>query len=101
MKLLARNFRCRTGEIDLVMAEGDTLVFVEVRARADRNHGGAAESITLSKQKRIARAAKYYLSKLKEIPECRFDAVLFEEKGKPEWIRGAFPEPDGRSSRFR
>lgn len=81
--------------------EGDTLVFVEVRARSGRDRGGAAESITISKQRRIASAAKYYLSRLKKIPECRFDAVLFEEKGKPEWIRGAFLEPDGRSSRFR
>ena len=94
--LVARNFRCRTGEIDLVMMDGDTLVFVEVRARASPEMGSAAESITPAKRRRILSAARYYLMKHDAQPDCRFDAVLFEGKDEPEWIRGAFMEAEDR-----
>lgn len=100
--LVARNYRCRMGEIDLIMQDGNMLVFVEVRQRSSRDFGGAAGSITPSKQNKILSAAKHYLSRLDFTPECRFDAVLFdEEAGKAEWIRAAFTEQDGRSIRFR
>ena len=95
LKLLARNYRCRFGEIDLVMQERDTLVFVEVRLR--RNHkgndfGGPAASITATKQARIIAAAQHYLSGMKHLPPCRFDAILMNaaNANSVEWMQGAF-----------
>lgn len=89
---LWRNYRCRGGEIDLIMRQGQTLVFVEVRYRANRRHGGAAESITKAKQHRVQLAARHYLQRhgLNEASQsCRFDVVLFEGE-TPEWIPNAF-----------
>ena len=93
--LIARNYRCRFGEIDLVMQECETLVFVEVRLR--RTHkgndfGGPAASITPAKQARIIAAAQHYLSGLKQLPPCRFDAVLMNSlaAGDVEWLSNAF-----------
>ncbi len=95
LKVMARNYRCRYGEIDLVMQERDTLVFVEVRLR--RTHkgndfGGAAASITSTKQARIIAAAQHYLSGMKQLPPCRFDAVLMNaaNESSVEWMKGAF-----------
>ncbi|MBU1358526.1 MAG: YraN family protein [Gammaproteobacteria bacterium] len=91
--LMARNYRTPGrggGEIDLIMrdpADG-TLVFVEVRQRASGTHGGAGGSITGVKQRRIVFAARHYLSRLRQLPPCRFDVVLVE--AGIEWIRGAF-----------
>jgi putative endonuclease len=93
LNVVARNYRCRLGEIDLVAREGDTTVFVEVRQRASSAFGGAAASITAAKRARLLRAARHYLSRLKTMPACRFDALLIE--GNPpriEWIRDAFGE---------
>ncbi len=92
LRSIDRNFRCRLGEIDLVMQEGDTLVFVEVRLRASAAFGGAAGSITAPKRRRIIAAAKHYLAGLSSLPPCRFDAVLMTGRGSPEWIRDAFGE---------
>lgn len=89
---LARNFRCRLGEIDLVMRHADTLVFVEVRRRRSSTHGGAAASITTAKQRRILAAARFYLSGVDRLPPCRFDAVLIDGDGRPQWIPDAFGE---------
>lgn len=88
LKILARNYRCRGGEIDLVCRDGATLVFVEVRLRRNRNFGGAAASITPAKQRRIALAANHYLAG-KPLPACRFDAVLLDGESV-DWIRNAF-----------
>ncbi len=101
LELVERNYRCRMGEIDLIMKEGDALVFVEVRERSRGDFGGAGGSITPSKQNRILRAARHYLSRLECLPACRFDAVLFDETGKADWVKSAFVEQDGRSARFR
>ncbi len=92
--LLHRNYRCRFGEIDLIMREGVTLVFVEVRLRASQIFGGAAASITLSKQRKLLCTARYYLASLNTEPPCRFDAVLLSacNDQKIEWIRNAFGE---------
>ena len=92
--LLQRNYRCRFGEIDLIMRDGATLVFVEVRLRARAKFGDAASSITIFKQRRIVRTARYYLSSLKADPSCRFDAVLLSgSRGEQiEWIKDAFGE---------
>jgi putative endonuclease len=89
LRLVERNWRCKGGEIDLVMWHGATLVFVEVRARSRGNFGGAAASITTSKQARVILAARHYLvSKGVDAP-CRFDAVLIQG-GRLEWLQGAF-----------
>jgi putative endonuclease len=92
--LLQRNYRCRSGEIDLIMRDGTTLVFVEVRMRSSAAFGGAAASITWVKQRKLLRAARHYLASLKSEPACRFDAVLLSGRdGKEvEWIRNAFGE---------
>lgn len=89
LKLLERNYRCRFGEIDLVMQEGDALVFVEVRLRRNPGFGGAAESITTAKREKLVKTAGHYLARFKRPPPCRFDAVLLEDE-RLEWIQGAF-----------
>jgi len=94
LELVAQNYRCRFGEIDLIMYEGKTLVFVEVRMRASDTFGGAAASITAAKQVKLLRTARHYLSRLKHEPACRFDALLMTGINNPaiEWIRDAFGE---------
>ena len=89
LAILARNFRARVGEIDVIAQEGDVLVFVEVRLRTSGSYGGALESITYRKQRRIQAAASLYMSKLRRAPRCRFDVVLIEE-GDIRWLRSAF-----------
>lgn len=91
--LLQRNYRCRLGEIDLIMRDSETIVFVEVRMRGSRNYGGAAESITSTKQQKLIQTAKHYLLILNREPPCRFDAVLLSDlsdRNGIEWIRDAF-----------
>ena len=93
LTILVRNYRCRLGEIDLVARDGDTTVFVEVRQRASNAFGGAAASITAKKRMRLLRAARFYLSRLKATPACRFDALLVEgDPPRIDWIRDAFGE---------
>lgn len=94
LKLLQRNYRTPGrggGEIDLIMREADgTVVFVEVRQRADASHGGAAASVSLSKQRRIIFAARHYLMRRSGAPPpCRFDVVGVEQ-GQIQWLRAAF-----------
>ncbi|WP_324779941.1 YraN family protein [Thiobacillus sedimenti] len=92
LRLVARNWRCRFGEIDLVMQDGATLVFVEVRLRTRSDFGGAAASVTAAKQRKLAAAARQYLSALKTLPPCRFDVVALAGEAPPEWIRNAFDD---------
>lgn len=87
LTLIARNYRCRGGEIDLIMRDGPDLVFVEVRQRAATSHGGAAASITATKQARIRLAAQHYLSRHGLDLPCRFDALLLQGE-RMEWLRG-------------
>lgn len=95
LTVLARNYRCRVGEIDLVMRHGQVIVFVEVRYRRSSDFGDPLATITMRKQHRIVRAASHYLlahPSLAEMP-CRFDAVGIS--GSPDnyqtnWIRDAF-----------
>ncbi len=94
LRLLARNYRTPGrggGEIDLVMREPDgTLVFVEVRKRASRSHGGAFASVSAIKQRRIVFAARHYLLRLRgDPPPCRFD-VIGMEGDSIQWLRAAF-----------
>jgi putative endonuclease len=93
LRILARNWRCRFGEIDLVAEEGATLVFAEVRLRHDASYGGAAESITAAKRARLLAAAKLYLAGRASV-DCRFDVLLLDalEPARIRWIRNAFGE---------
>lgn len=91
LRLLDKNYRCRFGEIDLIMRDGATLVFVEVRSRHSQDFGGAAASIDARKQHKLIAAAQHYLARLDTTPPCRFDAVLFHG-AQIEWIRNAFGE---------
>ena len=87
--IVARNFRTREGEIDLVARDGATLVFVEVRMRRSQDFGGAAASITARKRERLAKAASAYLAMLGREPPCRFDAILLRglDASTIEWRR--------------
>ncbi|MFN3593417.1 MAG: YraN family protein [Thiobacillaceae bacterium] len=89
LKLVARNWRCRFGEIDLILQEGATLVFVEVRARRGADFGGAAQSITAAKRARLTRTAEAYLAQTGHRGPCRFDAILIEGE-RLTWLRDAF-----------
>jgi putative endonuclease len=91
LKLIARNFRCPYGEIDLIMQDGKTLVFIEVRLRSSSNFGGAAMSITQSKQQKLKRSAERYMQLHGECA-CRFDAILMQSinTGAIEWVHNAF-----------
>jgi putative endonuclease len=93
--LVQRNYRVARGphgrgEVDLILREPDgTLFFVEVRARSEARHGGAAASIGASKRLRIVFAAQHYLLQFASPPPCRFDVVAIDGE-HIEWLRGAF-----------
>jgi putative endonuclease len=91
--LIACNYRCRMGELDLVARRGRLLVIAEVRQRSNGNFGGAAASITAAKRHRIVRAARHLLL-CRPALSClavRFDALLIDgEDGPVEWIEAAF-----------
>lgn len=90
LRLETRNFRCRGGEIDLVMRDGNERVFVEVRFRASQRFGSPEATVNAAKQKRIALAAGHYLAQHDDRP-CRFDVVALD--GDPptvRWYRNAF-----------
>lgn len=95
VRILARNVRCRGGEVDLIGQERDTVVFVEVRLRGNPRFGGAAASITPAKQRRVVLAAQWWLGgegrRYARHP-CRFDAVLLEtlDARGIVWLKAAF-----------
>ena len=91
LAVLEKNFRVRGGEIDLICRDGDSLVFVEVRLRSNSEYGGAAASITPTKQRRIIQAARHWLAKHGE-QACRFDCILLDalDESRIEWITNAF-----------
>ena len=97
LTLLARNYRCRGGEVDLVMRDGDAVVFVEVRRRG--RAADAAESITAEKRRRLAAAARHFLQRElgAAAAECplRFDAALVDDAEKIHWLRDAAPLSGG------
>ena len=95
LKLLAQNYHCRFGEIDLVMMDVKTLVFVEVKLRSSNQFGGAAASITPQKQQKLILTAQHFLQqyvKNQSQTACRFDAILMNKAdiNSIEWIRNAF-----------
>ncbi len=90
MQTVTRNYRCRGGEIDLVMRDGNQLVFVEVRYRRHAAFGGAISSIGTDKQRRLVLAAQHYLQTRHWTGPCRFDVVTFDQDGDGCWIADAF-----------
>jgi len=99
LKLVEQNFSCRLGEIDLIMLDKKTLVFVEVRFRKNNAFGGALESITLSKQNKLRKTAETYLQKNTQHANARFDVVAMSNKTDAirdkqsytfNWISNAF-----------
>ena len=74
-KIVKRNFRCKMGEIDLIVKKGGELYFVEVKTRRDTRFGDPLESITLNKQRQIIKIAKYFLINRKNIGPCHFSAL--------------------------
>ena len=95
MRTLLRNAYCRMGEIDLVMQDGDTIVFVEVRQRRHSHYGGAAQSVDHYKQRRLIQAARYLMARHPNWSNypCRFDVIAFEPDSDPQaplWYKDAF-----------
>jgi putative endonuclease len=95
LHVLARNYHTRRGELDLIMRDGDTIVFVEVRYRRSAGHGDAATSVTPTKQARLILAAQQWLSAHPEHARrtCRFDVVSYDGPAgatQQAWLRGAF-----------
>ncbi len=95
LTLLTRNFQCAMGEIDLIMKDKQTLVFIEVRYRKTHAWGGALSSISLKKQRCITKTALFYLQKhpLFQKMDLRFDVVAIEDSAPPLWVRNAFNNP--------
>ncbi len=94
--ILARNFRCRAGELDIVARRGRLLIIAEVRLRSSPRFGGAAASIGAAKRARIVRATRYLLLRQPRLADLavRFDTLLLSASAGPiEWIEGAFQAP--------
>ena len=92
-QIVARNFRCRTGELDIVAKRGQLLLIIEVRLRSSAGFGGAAASITVRKRARIVRATRYLLTRLPALAAhtIRFDTLLLSGPDEPvDWIEDAF-----------
>ncbi|NCA68537.1 MAG: YraN family protein [Sphingobacteriia bacterium] len=90
LRLVARNHRCRMGEIDLIMRDGATLVFIEVRYRHSERFGTAAATVDHRKQRRLTAAANHYLLGHPTLLPCRFDVVAISGEDRIEWIKHAF-----------
>lgn len=92
---MTRNYLCKMGEIDIIMQDRQTLVFVEVRYRKRSSFGSASESVTRSKQQKLIRAAQHYLSRHNQHHRpCRFDVLAINgQADQPiEWIPNAFQQ---------
>ena len=99
LKLLDTNYRCRRGEIDIIMLDKNMLVFVEVRFRKNRQFGGGLESITAAKQQKLRRTAELYLQQNDNHKNARFDVVSMSKNNQTsnnkqeytfDWIKNAF-----------
>jgi putative endonuclease len=90
LDLVERNYHCRGGEIDLVMRDGEHLVFVEVRYRRRGRFGAAAETVDFRKQQKLTTAASHYLVSRGADQPCRFDVVSLDDGGGLDWLRDAF-----------
>lgn len=97
LTIVAQQYRCKLGEIDLIACDEHRLLFVEVRARKHRTHGGAAASVNRAKQCKLARCAAFFLSRhpqWRHLP-CRFDVITWEPGNhtpvlEARWIQAAF-----------
>ena len=100
LTLVSQNFRTRLGEIDLIMQNGNCLVFVEVRYRASNRFSRASLTVDIHKQRKLIRTAAVFLAKREQFANsvCRFDVVAIDadEHGKKtiEWIKDAFTPAD-------
>lgn len=90
LKPVCRNFRCKQGELDLVMLDQQTLVIIEVRFRKSDKFGSAVESITPKKQSRIIAATQVYLASCKTDQPIRFDVIAISGNDQINWIKNAF-----------
>lgn len=100
LKLLQRNFSSRFGEIDLIMEDKKTVVFIEVKYRKNSRHGSGADAVTFHKQGRISRTAAWYLAMNPHRAEqvCRFDVISVNPQEKNQginWIKSAFYSTQG------
>lgn len=89
------NYHCRFGEIDIIMRDGKTWVFIEVRCRAEHATVSAIESINAAKIRKIRKTANYFCMRFKEMPNCRFDVISMTHSQDKigytvEWIKNAF-----------
>ena len=95
LQIIETNFRCKTGEVDLICIDGTCIVFVEVKMRSSMSFGGALAAVTPAKQTKLRRAASYYLT-LKHLHscQCRFDVVAIQDSSGTDadikWISNAF-----------
>lgn len=90
LKLIEKNYRCRTGEIDLVMQDKSELVFIEVRYRTSNEYGSALDSVDHHKIKKLISAANHYITMHQTDQPIRFDVVGFDSSLKPNWVTSAF-----------
>lgn len=92
LQLLGRNYRCRRGEIDLIMRDGEHLVFVEVRQRSRASHGSPLETVTPSKRKKLICAARHFIAENRISCDqfIRFDVVGIQHGAPVHWIPDAF-----------
>ena len=96
LAVLARNYRRRVGELDVIARQGDVLVIAEVRTRASDAYGGAAASVNVRKQRRLIRAAAQLIQQRTDLARLRmrFDVIVVSdpdgEKPRVEWIQHAF-----------
>ncbi len=90
LKLIKKNYRCRSGEIDLIMQDKDELVFVEVRYRKNNTYGTAIDTVDSSKIKKLINTANHYIIKHQLDTPARFDIVGFDSSFSPKWISNAF-----------
>lgn len=91
LRLVAQNYTARCGEIDLILKDGDTIVFVEVRFRRHASHGGAVASVDFRKQKKLIKTAQHYLQRYAlDTAPCRFDVLGIDVVGDGlefQWVR--------------
>ena len=100
LKLLQRNFSSRFGEIDMIMQDQKTVVFVEVKYRKNSRHGSGADAVTFHKQNRISLTAAWYLAMNPHRAECvcRFDVISIDPEKMDQnidWIKSAFYSTTG------
>ena len=95
LKLIEKNFHCRHGEIDLIMKDDKTIVFIEVRYRKNNDYGGATESLTISKQRKVTSSAQTYIQSHSISEDVRIDFVAMtldtsQQNYTFDWIKNAF-----------